>query len=234
MADLGRREFLLTTLAAAVAPRLTCGDDKPAAPAAAAPEKWRSLFDGKTLKDWKTAEFGHGGTAKVDNGLLVIGKGEPLSGIVWSGEALPKINYEMRLMAQRVEGDDFFCALTFPVKKDPCSLVLGGWGGGVVGLSSLNGYDASENETTGYFEFEKKKWYAIRLVVIDGRIAAWVDDHRIVNVETEDKKISIRIEVEPCVPFGVATFRTVGAIKDFKVRELSAEEVKAINKEQAE
>lgn len=234
MADLGRREFLLTTLTAALVPGLSFGEDKPAAPAAAAQEKWRSLFDGKTLKDWKTAEFGHGGTAKVDNGLLVIGKGEPLSGIVWSGEAIPKINYEMRLMAQRVEGDDFFCALTFPVKKDPCSLVLGGWGGGVVGLSSLNGYDASENETTGYFEFEKKKWYAIRLVVIDGRIAAWVDDHRIVNVETEDKKISIRIEVEPCVPFGVATFRTTGAIKDFKVRELSAEEVKTINKEQAE
>ena len=234
MADLGRREFLLTTLTAALVPGLSFGEDKPAAPAAAAQEKWRSLFDGKTLKDWKTAEFGHGGTAKVDNGLPVIGKGEPLSGIVWSGEAIPKINYEMRLMAQRVEGDDFFCALTFPVKKDPCSLVLGGWGGGVVGLSSLNGYDASENETTGYLEFEKKKWYAIRLVVIDGRIAAWVDDHRIVNVETEDKKISIRIEVEPCVPLGVATFRTTGAIKDFKVRELSAEEVKTINKEQAE
>lgn len=233
MMNIPRRDFLITSALAALCPSAGRADDAPA-PAKPGEEKWRSLFDGKSLKNWKKAEFGGEGTVKVEDGTLLVGKGEPLTGIVWDGPDLPKMNYEIRLMAQRAEGDDFFCALTFPVKDDPCSLVLGGWGGGVVGLSSLNGYDASENETTGYYQFEKGKWYAIRLVVIDGRIAAWIDDKRIVNVETAGMKISIRIEVDACRPLGVATFRTVGALKDFKVRELPADEVKKINQEQAE
>lgn len=202
-------------------------------PPAASEVKWRPLFDGKTLKNWKESEFGGAGSVKVEGGQILIGQGEPLTGITWDGPELPKINYEVRLQGQRVDGDDFFCALTFPVKESPCSLVLGGWGGGLVGLSSLNGYDASENETTTYYQFDKKKWYAIRLVVLDGRILAWIDDQRMVNVDTTDMKISIRIEVDACRPFGICTFRTLGAVKDLKVRELPKDEVEKIQKEAA-
>jgi len=196
--------------------------------------EWRPLFDGKTLKNWKESEFGGAGDVKVEEGKIVIGRGEPLTGITWDGPELPKVNYEIRLEGQRVDGDDFFCALTFPVKESPCSLVLGGWGGGVIGLSSLNGYDASENETTGYYQFEKKKWYPVRVVVLEDRILAWLEKERIVNVETKGTKISIRIEVDACRPFGICTFRTVGAIKDLKVRELSKDEIAKIQKEAAE
>ena len=57
-------------------------------------------------------------------------------------------DYEVTLEAMRVDGNDFFCGMTFPAGKDPCTLIVGGWGGTVVGLSSINGMDASENETT--------------------------------------------------------------------------------------
>ena len=237
--ELGRRELLASLAAAALSAgglpvgRLFAEEPKkePASPSTSVEPKWRPLFDGKTLKNWKESEFGGAGSVKVEEGHILIGQGEPLTGITWEGPALPKIDYEVRLQGQRVDGDDFFCALTFPVKEAPCSLVLGGWGGGLVGLSSLNGYDASENETTSYYQFDKKKWYAIRLVVLDGRILAWIDDKRMVNVDTTGTKISIRIEVDACRPFGICTFRTLGAIKDLKVRELAKDEVAKLHKE---
>ena len=37
--------------------------------------------------------------------------------------------------------------------------------GGVVGLSSIGGFDASENETTQFVEFKNGQWYKIRLRV---------------------------------------------------------------------
>ncbi len=64
----------------------------------------------------------------------------------------------------------------FPVKKSHCSLVLGGWGGSLTGLSSLDGFDASENETTNVMDFKEGQWYKIRLRVTEKKIEAWIDD----------------------------------------------------------
>ena len=92
----------------------------------------------------------------------------------------------------KIEGDDFFCGLTFPVKDTHCSLIVGGWGGGVVGLSSIDGMDASENDTTKYLKFEKNKWYKIKVEVRPDRIKAWVDEDKMVDAETTDHKIDLR------------------------------------------
>ena len=97
---------------------------------------------------------------------------------------VPRYRLEVELEAMRVEGSDFFCGLTFPIKDEFCSLIVGGWGGGVVGLSSVDGSDASENETTGYREFEKGKWYPIKLRVTDQRITAWIDGKEEVDLGT--------------------------------------------------
>ena len=48
---------------------------------------------------------------------------------------IPKINYEVALDAMRVSGSDFFCGLTVPVNDSFCSLIVGGWGGGLGGVS---------------------------------------------------------------------------------------------------
>ncbi|MBS0208473.1 MAG: DUF1080 domain-containing protein [Planctomycetes bacterium] len=197
---------------------------------AAEPEKksnepWIALFDGKSLDGWTLSGFGGQREVTVENGELILEQGEPMTGITLSkaaAEKLPKINYELTLEAKRVAGSDFFCGLTFPVGDDPCSLVVGGWGGGVVGLSSLEGQDASENETTTHHRFDSGRWYKIRLVVLDKSIEAWIDDEKVVNVNTEDRTVSVRLEMERSRPLGLATYNTTAAIRNFRVRKVAA------------
>jgi len=180
---------------------------------------WKSLFDGQTLKGWKSTEFGGEGTVEVKDGAILLGVGNDLTGVSYE-RPTPHRNYEVSLEARRVDGSDFFCGLTFPVKDDPCSLIIGGWGGGVCGLSSIDGLDASENSTTKYREFETGRWYTIRLRVTDSKIEAWIDREQIVNQSLAGKKISIRSEVEASRPFGIASYRTLAALRNIRLREL--------------
>ncbi len=189
-------------------------------------KKWISLFDGKTLNGWKKTNFGTEADVLVEDKTMIIEMGAPLTGVTITDKAfksLPKIDYEMKLKAKRHVGGDFFVALTFPVNDDFCSLILGGWGGSVIGLSCLDGYDASENETTDYFQFKNGVWYDVRLVVTKDKIEAWLDQERIIKVDISDKKLSTRIEVELSHPIGLATFQTTAHIRDFKIRPLPVE-----------
>jgi hypothetical protein len=189
-------------------------------------EKWKSLFDGKTLAGWKTTEFGAHKEPLVENGTLVLPAGDPLTGVTREKDDVPHVNYEVQLEAQRVEGHDFFLALTFPVQDSHASLILGGWSGGVCGISSIDGFDASENSTTSFRKFESGKWYKVRLRVTKERIESWLDDEQIVDADIVDKKISVRVEVSPSKPFGVATYSTRGAYRNIRVRNLTPDEVK--------
>lgn len=116
---------------------------------------WKPLFDGKTLDGWKITNFGGEGEVTVEDGSIILEYGSSLTGITYDG-TFPKTNYEITLEARRLDGTDFFCGMTFPVAESHCSLILGGWGGAVVGLSSIDGHDASENETTQYKKFRSR------------------------------------------------------------------------------
>lgn len=177
------------------------------------------LFDGKTLKGWKPSDFAGHGDVEAEAGKILIGSGSELTGITWTG-SLPKDEYEITLEAMRTDGHDFFCGLTFPVGKSPCSLIIGGWGGSTVGLSSIDGLDASENETGSYHEFKSNKWYTIRLRVTESEIQAWIDKEQVVDVDYSDRKISIRFEVEPSEPLGIATWCTSAAIRNIRMKKL--------------
>jgi hypothetical protein len=179
---------------------------------------WLTLFDGKTLKGWAVTDFSGHGEVRVKDGKLLLENGV-MTGVTWTND-IPRMDYAVELEAMRVDGSDFFCALTFPVGKDPCSLIVGGWGGGLVGLSSLDGEDASSNETTKFMNFENGRWYKIRLLVKPTTIQAWIDGEKLVDVVTTDRKISVRSEVEQSIPFGIATYSTTGAIRNLKVRQL--------------
>jgi hypothetical protein len=189
-------------------------------PAAQAPDGWESLFDGQSLKGWKVPVFGGDGKVQVKNGQIILGTGVTLTGITSTRTDLPTINYEISLEAMKLSGSDFFCGLTFPVGNSNCSLIVGGWGGGVVGLSSLDGMDASENETSQYMDFAKNRWYRIRVRVTSGRIQAWIDDKSLVDAETKGRRVSIRPEVDLSVPLGVAAWITESALKDIKIRRI--------------
>lgn len=181
---------------------------------------WTPLFNGKNLDGWKSTNFGGEGEVYLEKGNVVITQGVDLSGINSSRKDLPISNYEIQFEAQRAAGSDFFVGLTFPVRKSSCSLILGGWGGGVCGLSSLDGMDASENETTSYMAFTNGQWYKIRLKVTDDKIEAWLDKHQLVEVETEDRKIDVRFEVEISKPLGFATYQSTAWIRNARIRQL--------------
>ena len=179
------------------------------------------LFDGKTLEGWKKTNFAGAGEIKVEDGQLKLEMGDSLTGVTWKdAEKLPKDNYEITLSAMKLKGDDFFCGLTFPVRESHASFILGGWGGTLVGMSSIDGLDASENETTIYRKFERDKWYKVRLRVADGKVQGWVDDEQVIDVELKDKKISTRIEVDASRPLGLSTYQVSAAYKDIQLKRL--------------
>jgi hypothetical protein len=203
------------TRASAAAP-----SSKPTAPAAHA--KVMNLFDGKTLKNWKATEFGGEGPAEVEDGQIIVHSGATLSGVNWTGPALPKENFEIELDAMKLDGSDFFLGLTFPYKNDFATLVLGGWGGSVVGLSSVNGNDAANNEWAMAKEFKKKTWYHVRLRATANRISAWLDKDAepFLDLETTDKEISTRSDIDAAKPLGLSTYQTSAAYKNITLRKL--------------
>jgi len=178
------------------------------------------LFNGKTLEGWEITNFGPQGPVYVSGGKIILGMGDGCTGITFQKD-FPEIDYEVTLEAMRVEGTDFFCGMTFPVGKDPCTLIIGGWGGTVVGLSSIDGKDASENETTRYMNFEKNRWYAIKLKVTTGLIEAWIDDEKVVDLQITGRKLSVRPEVGLSRPFGIASWCTAAALRNIKVHKIA-------------
>ncbi len=181
-----------------------------------------SMFNGHNLNGWRVLEkydFEQHGAVQVADGEIILNAGSPATGIAWGG-APPRMNYELTLEARRLSGNDFFCGLTFPVGPDYLSLILGGWGGGVTGLSNLDGNSAVENETTGYQEFQDHRWYAIRLRVTPGRVAVWLDGESIIDVATADRRLSIWWEQEPVRPLGIASWYTKSALRNIRLRRL--------------
>ena len=182
---------------------------------------WAPLFDGTSLAGWKQSDFLNPGVAYARDRKLTIPAGEVMSGITWAGD-FPKMDYEIRLEAMRAGGSDFFCGLTFPVNDSFASLILGGWGGTVCGISCLDGEDAANNETTTSTNFNNNTWYAVRLRVTENKLEAWLDNEQIVDADTKDRTIDVRIEVEESRPLGLATFQTTAALRNISWRKLAA------------
>lgn len=180
---------------------------------------WSYPFDGESLAGWRPSYEAGQREVYVVDGQLVLAQGADMTGVV-SDTTIPSMDYEITLEAMRVSGNDFFCGMTFPVGDSAISLILGGWGGGVTGLSSLNGADASENETSQWINYANRRWYRVRVRVTEGLIETWLDERRIIHVNTAGRLIGVRLEMERCRPFGFATWRTTGAIRDLRVRPL--------------
>jgi hypothetical protein len=174
------------------------------------------IFDGKSLDGWEVTNFGPQGPVYLSGEKVILGMGDGMTGINLTRE-FPKINYKVTLEAMRVQGNDFFCGMTFPVDEKFCTLIVGGWGGTVVGLSSINKMDASENETTTLRKFEKERWYRICLIVKPDTIKAFIDDEKVVDFAINGKELSIRPEVQLSKPFGIASWNTTAALRNIRV-----------------
>ncbi len=204
--------------------------------AAAGEDRWKSLFDGKKLGRWQVVgkfDFINHGKVEVKDGTLLLGMGRPGTAVRYRGK-FPKMDYEIALEAMRVEGNDFFCCVTFPVADSALSLVVGGWRGPVVGLSLIDGEPAVENETVLYKKFKMKRWYKIRVRVSRAKVEAWIDKEKVVDFKTKDRKLSIYFEREAALPLGLATWKTTGALRNIRLRTLQAKEIRELEKEAAQ
>ena len=139
--------------------------------------KWTPLFNGETLENWDRVDAGGSGPVEVKEGVLTVGMGVGASGIRYN-KGFPMTNYEIRYEARRGMGNDFFGALTFPVDDFHCTFINGGWGGGTIGLSCINGHDASDNQTSSYYRFDKDSWYEFKIRVCEGKIAVWIKEFK--------------------------------------------------------
>jgi hypothetical protein len=206
---------------------------KEAAEPAELKEKWLPLFDGKTLTNWSAPDYAGGAEVSVEDGNIVIGRGETMTGIKYEkpfpGVNSPKSNYELRYEARRTSGSDFFAACTFPVKDSFCTFVNGGWSGSVTGLSSINGFDASENATTSDYFYSDRTWYRFRIKVTDKQVQIWVtpqnkegnwtEEKSVVEIELNDNtKLSIRSEMDSFKPLGFCTWYSEGQLRNIEWR----------------
>ncbi len=180
------------------------------------------LFNGKDLGKWQKTQFGGEGDVFVnEDGNLEFDFGAIMTGVHWGGKVPATSNYEITLEAMKLDGNDFFCALTFPVKESHATFVIGGWGGGIVGISCVDDLNASENETMNVEGFEDNVWYKIRVKVTDDKLEAWIDEDQLVDLELKDRKISLLPgDVELCVPIGIASFITRAQYRNIKWRNL--------------
>lgn len=180
---------------------------------------WQPMFDGQSLKGWKETDFTGKGTVKVQEGCIVLGKGY-MTGVNYTG-TLPKANYEVRMEAQRVEGHDFFAGITFPVNDSFLTWINGGWGGNMVGLSSLDGNDASENDTSTSRDFKTGQWYRLWFAVNADRVRAWIDEQLVIDAPLANREVGLRPgEIELSKPFGIATYNTTSKLRKIEWRPL--------------
>ncbi|MFH0946429.1 MAG: NAD(P)-dependent oxidoreductase [Planctomycetota bacterium] len=178
---------------------------------------WVSLFDGASLAGWRISDFAGGGPVSVDDGRMQLGFGQPLTGVSYTKE-LPRTGFELEVRAARVDGNDFFCGLTFPVGEEHATLIPGGWGGALVGLSCIDGADASSNETTSFRRFNKGQEVRLRVRVTDSRVKAWIDDELVAAVRRDGHSFSLRPEMLPSLPLGLSSYMSRGGISLVRIR----------------
>jgi hypothetical protein len=179
-----------------------------------------SLFDGVTLGQWKPVSFGGEGEVSIVDGAIRLERGNDLTGVVWTGK-VPGPSFRVQMEARRLDGTDFFCAVTVPVGRNHCTFVVGGWGGTVVGFSSLDGLDASENETSHGMTLADGRWYRVGVDVTPTRIQGLIDDKVEAEAVLAGRDVDVRIEMMPCRPLGIASWRTTSDIRAITLLERS-------------
>lgn len=218
-----RRDFALagalTMAAGIVAARGAIASALP--PADAAKDVGMPLFTPDRLEGWAATDFFQPGQVTIRDGVVTLGKGNPMTGITITRKELPQNNFELSYEARRLEGDDFFAAATFPVGDGFLTFVNGGWSGNVTGLSSIDGADASENETGRRVDFENGSWYRFGIEVFGAKVKVSVDGKVVVDFDGTGRSLKTRVESRPSQPLGFASFGSVGEIRNARLRRIA-------------
>ncbi len=191
----------------------------------AEPASWE-LLSPVHAAGWRSAGIPEQGAAVVREGEIHLEAGLPMTGIAfagWAAAGLPGTGYAVEYEAMRVDGEDIFGMLTFPVASHGAhaTFVLGGWGGTLTGISSIDFADASENSTRGEQRFANGRWYHVRLEVRPDDLRAWVDGRIVVNAGIKGRKVGLRPGfIDHCLPFGFASWNTEARIRAVRVEKL--------------
>jgi hypothetical protein len=181
---------------------------------------WHDLLTEQAIAHWQPSEFGISGREEISPHAIRLSMGNPFTGVTWDGQGLSTERYELEVVARKVMGNDFFCGVTFPVGPAFCTLVSGGWGGSITGLSSIDGKDASENATRTFQRYDIGADYTFRIRVEDHQVQAWVNNKLIVQQPRAGTEFSVRFEVEPSIPLGIACYNTEAFISACRIRSL--------------
>ena len=212
------------------------------------PPGWVPLFDGKTLDGWKAFEglvepratpTGRAGRALVANAEMVLQGGGTHATIV-SVRSFPTTDYE--LAAEVMFSDKKGAAwLLFPAERGCLALMLGlGPGPQHASVLSLREQGHGFTSWGGLFRgphsssaeyrckvLEPRHWYAVRVRVIRERIEIWMDDDMIADPDVVGQYFSAPGLAAQVKPFGVAWLEGSLALRNVRMRRLSAEAVAA-------
>lgn len=173
---------------------------------------WQDLGPHPSGEKWQSVSFGGEGEIEFDAQGARLGFGSPLTAIRWMDGLPMSEHYEIEVRAARLDGSDFFCALNFPVGEESATVVLGGWGGALCGLSCVDGNDASMNSTRAFFSFERGQEYCLRVRVDADAIQAWVDGEPLFRQERAGHAFSLRTEIVPAGRLAISSFQTSARI----------------------
>jgi len=190
-------------------------------------ENWISMFDGESLVGWSLPVFGGDGEVDVRRGNLILGRGHMRTGIRYERE-FPRMNYELRYEARRMQGVDFFAACTFPVGDSFCTFIPGGWGGGTTGLSSIDGFNAANNPYSLHYNYRDETWHRFRIRVTDDAIRVWItaqdregnwgEEESVIRFVSADRELSTRLEADRHRQLSFTTWDTEGHLRNIEYR----------------
>jgi hypothetical protein len=185
--------------------------------------EWQLLSD-EFAPAWRASGISEEGKVSVRDGEIALHPGQPMTGArfdAWQSANLPLTRYTIEYEAMRVAGNDFFGTVTFPVNDAHVSLVVGGWGGTLVGISSIDDMDANENSTRGNAYFENNRWHKVRIEVRDDDLRAWINGKLFVNVSTKGHQLGLRAgDIGKCAPFGFASYATQSRLRNVRISRL--------------
>lgn len=187
--------------------------------------RW-DLLDATLSSHWQQSGIPDEGVLQRSGQELTLPAGQPMTGCkfsAWQDLGLPGTDYRIDYEAMRVEGEDAFGMCTFPVAGHGAhaTFVIGGWGGTLTGISSIDFKDASENSTRAEQRFANGVWHRVHLEVRPDDIRAWVNDRPVVNVSIKGRNVSLRPGyIDHCLPFGFATWNTEARIRAVRISRL--------------
>jgi hypothetical protein len=120
----------------------------------------------------------------------------------------------------RVAGNDDLCIIVFPVGTTYCRLQVGGWGGRVVCLDEVDGRRGVDNLTARQMDFERRRWYRVRLQVTQASIEAWIDQEKVIDMKRAGHQFALRGAYAALTPLGIQSATTYAALRDLKLRRL--------------